>query len=492
MKNQITFSNVTAQINYFSSKTLHTESDIIYIKKDDCIRSGIHADIMNTCNYVMYNNNGKWYYAFIKKVKYVNEGLSLVYLETDPYQTWLFDFTIMDSFVVREHVTNDYIGEHLVEEGLETGEYKNKSVERCSALGELWYVVGYSDTVSKVFGGKYSNVYSGLRYKAFSSFFPDTLTDFIKSFDLNGQGTAITIIFTIPKLFLPADIVNGEDIAYNLAPQFTTYDVVMDRTNIDGYTPKNKKMFTYPYTFLYVSNNNGQSAIFRLEDFTDFGTSEGVVGSDRPRFYIGGNVAPSPKGFCVPWHYKGVEYNWDESLTIEGFPLCSWNNDVYANWVAQNSNSIWMNSAVSTGTAIAGLFTGNAPAVLTGVNGVMSQLGTVYQHSIQPDQARGSINNGSLNCATGQNTFFFYQKTIKREFAEKIDKFFDIFGYKVNTVKKPNTNTRPHWNYVQTIDINIKAGIPQTDLNRIKEMFNSGVTLWHSGDSVGDYSLNNH
>ena len=39
-------------------------------------------------------------------------------------------------------------------------------------------------------------------------------------------------------------------------------------STLDGYTPKNKKLLTFPYCFLLVSNNNGNSNVYHYEKFT--------------------------------------------------------------------------------------------------------------------------------------------------------------------------------------------------------------------------------
>ena len=66
-----------------------------------------------------------------------------------------------------------------------------------------------------------------------------------------------------------------------------------------------------------------------------------------------------------------------------------------------------------------------------------------------------------------------------------------MFGYKVNTLKVPETNSRESWNYVKTINISIAGNVPSNYMEQIKSMFNSGVTLWH-GDYIGDYGRSNN
>lgn len=85
----------------------------------------------------------------------------------------------------------------------------------------------------------------------------------------------------------------------------------------------------------------------------------------------------------------------------------------------------------------------------------------------------------------------FTRYSIKRQFAERIDKFFDMYGYLTNTLKIPNINNRPHWNYVKTIGANIIANIPELDLLKIRNLFDNGITLWHNTNTFLDYSQNN-
>ena len=66
-----------------------------------------------------------------------------------------------------------------------------------------------------------------------------------------------------------------------------------------------------------------------------------------------------------------------------------------------------------------------------------------------------------------------------------------MYGYLTNTVKTPNLNNRPNWNYVKTIGANILGNIPQYDLQAIKDIFDNGVTLWHNPSTFLDYSQNN-
>ena len=73
----------------------------------------------------------------------------------------------------------------------------------------------------------------------------------------------------------------------------------------------------------------------------------------------------------------------------------------------------------------------------------------------------------------------------------KIDKYFDFYGYKVNRFAIPNLESRPHWNYIQTIDCNIEGSFPDEHITKLKSIFNKGVTIWHAAAEVNNYELDN-
>lgn len=108
-----------------------------------------------------------------------------------------------------------------------------------------------------------------------------------------------------------------------------------------------------------------------------------------------------------------------------------------------------------------------------------------------PPQAEGNLNSGDVTTASNRNTFYFEVKSIKKEIAKIIDDYFSMYGYKTNSLKIPNITGRTNWNYVKTINCNIEGDIPQEDLQKIKDMFNQGVTLWHNPSTFLDYTQSN-
>ena len=101
-RNQLTFSNKTAQYNYFNGLA-HLEVDnFTYQRKDSIIRYPANIDSILTYNYVMYQNeaySNKWFYAFITRMEYVNDNMTYITIKTDVFQTWQFDMVWKKSFI---------------------------------------------------------------------------------------------------------------------------------------------------------------------------------------------------------------------------------------------------------------------------------------------------------------------------------------------------------------------------------------------------------
>lgn len=144
------------------------------------------------------------------------------------------------------------------------------------------------------------------------------------------------------------------------------------------------------------------------------------------------------------------------------------------------------------GEKIANKVAGTGINILGGSIGIKNKLAEVYAHSLSPYTAKGNTNGGDINTCSGRNGFSFYKMTIKQEYAKIIDDFFSMYGYKVNEVKIPNVTGRQNWNYVKTIDANILGDIPQEDMQKLKDIFNSGVTFWHNPNTFLDYSQSNN
>lgn len=494
--NTIYFVGSQAQAEFFSGKAKYTLSNYTYQRKERILRVGILADNLYDCNYLMFQNTAfgnKWFYAFITNVEYVNNEASNITFEIDVMQTWYFDYTVKPSFIEREHSASDNVGDNLIPDDLELGEYISDDFDGTALLGSYSIVVAatFDKNFDNVSGGTYSGIYSGLYYNVFTSY--SEVNDFIDEATEQNKASGIVSVF-----MMPANMV-GE-----VGQPVQTHDISKPKKisgQIDGYTPKNKKLYTYPYNFLYVTNLNGVSATFPYEYFSD---------GDNCEFGLAGDMSCNPQVVLYPKNYKGVPANYNEKMILDGFPQCSYNTDSFKAWLAQTGASQLVSFAGGAATVIggamkagvaAGAATGAAGAGALAIGGVplavvgggiviAGVLAGVFQHATLPPQAQNSMGNTAM-AAMRIKDFAFMHMHIRAEFAEIIDEYWDVYGYPTHRVKLPNIHTRPHWNYVKTVDVNIVGSVPSDDLAKIKAIYNKGVTFWRNGNEVGDYSLDN-
>ena len=509
-KHTLYFANKKAQHTYFQSKIVYNFTNVTYQRKDNKIRINKKYDDLYNCNYVMYQNtsySNKWFYAFITNIEYVSDGLSDIYIETDVMQTWAFDYIIKTSFIEREHVNNDTTGLHTIPEDLEHGEYICNSHVIDDAMdnimSKLMYVVSTtldlsssSPSSSNKFNQagvrKYNGITSGCVY--YPLFSASDISTVLNAVAEKGQIDGINGLFMAPKIFL-GSATGPEMPESNSATSYN--NTISKQTTLQGYSPRNKKLLCYPYNYLLVSNNNGNSNILNYEDFSGSCT-----------FTIDMAITPGCSIRMVPTNYKGVTRNDEYGINMGKLPICNYPVDMYTNWLTQNSINIGghlkttddINIGVSGanmlmgfgGSVASGNVGGAMSSVVNGLGNIANSMITKKQHELIPPEARGNLNCGDVITSSGKNNFHFYKMSIKQEYAKIIDSFFDVFGYKVNEVKIPNKNHRENYWYTKTIDINITGGIPMNDLQTIKNVYNNGITFWKNPANIKDYSVSNN
>lgn len=522
-QHQLTFANATAQLNYFNSKISYTCNDVTYIKKDNQIVVDYPIDTINTCNYLFYKNTGfttKYYYCFITNMEYVNENATRITFETDVYQSYMFDIEYKKSFIEREHVNDDTIGKNTTPEGLETGEFVvNEYQDFDNYANDIMIIAGVTRPPAEIWTNIssslpvkfYNGVYSGLYYIVFKTIVD--VTKFLMVMDGQGIADAVYDVFTVPKSILPT-ISSWDNIScdfklvwnditytgtfsfdYKMLPNssgaqaLSSANSITMNSTLNGYTPKNNKMFTGEFNYMYVTNNAGNDVKYNYEDFYN----------NAPIFDLMGAITPGCSIRLVPKNYKlynqGVAENYclnPYGLSGAKYPICSWTSDSYTNWITQQGVNILNDRLVNaTSVGIMGL-AGNIPIATLGViNGMKDELSLRLQRDFTPPQAKGNANTSDVTYAMGWNTIVLYKMSVRYEFAKRIDDYFSAYGYKVDEIKTPNVTGRTYWNYVKTIGCNLEGNIPQEYINKLKEMFNNGVTFWHDPTKFLDYSQNN-
>ena len=293
------------------------------------------------------------------------------------------------------------------------------------------------------------------------------------------EGTAISdpIIINIPQMF-----------RYKKAK------------NLAAYIPKNNKLFTFPYVKIEASANNGSKKEFAFENF-----APNYIG----HFYWRGTNIYTGAVTFYPFDYNNEYENYqDIGLTIDEFPNCIYNGNAFTRYWERNKERVMLSmfltsmsvipAAIATSTGAGAVA---ALPVIAGATIANTKLATdMMVLEKTPPETYGNVNTQNVQNAFKGQRFTLYSKTIWGEYAEIIDNYFTMYGYKINKLKIPNVKNanaalRPHWNYIKTTNCIIHPsagkGLPQTSENIISSIYNKGVTFWMNANEVGDYSLNN-
>ena len=348
--NQIDFATVTDQYNYFVSKAVHIYDKCKYQARTATIRVKGYVDTLQNCNYGYYTNsyNGttKTFYFWIVAKNFLARETTELTIQIDVFQTWLFDFNFTTSMVERKHVTNDTIGNNTIPEDFELGDYVTYVKRPITALqGDPCYLIGITDEAS-ISGAVFGKTYTGFALKYFKKEDYSQLNDYIQSFSEAGKADAIAFIFTYPDSLLnenrtpqltSGDIITSEFGYHSHLEEMSWNDLI---TNFsfrgDSYSPYNNKLYCYPFNFLTIKNSSGGNVVLKLELFNY---------TNAISFSVDGVLSQNPHITLTPNNYDGKEFAIDDSISMQDFPLCSWNNDNYANWYAQHVNTLTAQSA---------------------------------------------------------------------------------------------------------------------------------------------------
>lgn len=646
-----------------------------YQRKDGTVVVPGLYDDLRLYNYLIYQNGdtgnkSKWIYCFITSLGYLNDNATSISFETDVIQTWRFEIeqNFLESYIAYEHRPQYYDSGDGVHRPCINTQPENLEIGT-DLISDKQYLIDITNNVSfAVIGmtcdmsGKDSftnpqvGVPSQINYYILP-FNSDTGTDIftLKIGSASGQtvtisglsqilnairnneklvGKCVSIVVTnsIPGLVVESgqvvikrDCFSGEQqgdyqiLTYkakrmnymiendlNAFPKTRVYDI----PSFIGFT-QFTKLYTYPYSYLLISDNNGTSKAFKNELWQDMKNAQFIcVGSPN-----------SSKMNIVPLNYKvtrsselysnlinlenSFESQYETSLPIisdttalmlqssrnsmnvglsnirrsnetnsaiasaTGNALSaqtSLQNNLNLSVTARNTNlasnlndlqnkSNMINASISAigglSGGIASALTGNiggavgslvgaglgmgqtamqnqintkqtnlqnanalananaqasASTQSTAISNQLRQLTTQYQNQTNIQNAMDSYNarihdaqatadsivTGSNDLmrqiALDLNTFVLYVYRPTDEYKQKLEQIWNMRGYATNAIDYPNLKSKNSWNYIQTVKCNIKGtNIDPSDLEKIKRVFDNGITLWHN-KNVGDYT----
>ena len=441
------------------------------------------------CNYLAFQNlpwSEEWFFGFITRVEWMSDNSFKIFFEPDRFQNSFYGLELKPCFVEREHVDKsaDVVGVNLVPENLETGEYvDNAQDSKILNLGATQYCLSASadENGTNIVPVNIQGILSGLTYVRKTDY--TKLISAIQNYVNSGNGDAIVNVYQAPEACFQTD-----KTAYT--------NETIQPVKIDGYTPKNNKLFQYPYCYCLVNDGSGVQHTYNFE----FGENGSLT------FNVYGVQLNIPSVFIVPRKYKNVGGFSQFGFVLNNFPQCAWTNDSYQAFLAQSS-PLWdyavkQNSFSQIGNlanGLVGALTGNLG---TGLESIYSAASSTYllneninaqkeSHDLIPPTAKGNSSGSYVAAALFGSQIHMHVMSVTAQMAKNIDDYFTMYGYATHRIKVPNITGRSNWNFVKTVNCGLHGAGVLDDINFLQAMFNRGVTFWHT-DDVGNYGLENN
>lgn len=495
------FATKNAQHSYMSSKIVKSFTNQSYGRVNKgTFRLFCKADDVYQCNYLMFQNTAfgnKWFYAFINSIEYISNNTCEVRFTIDLFQTWFLDCTLGQCFVEREHVTDDSIGAHTLNEDVPTGEMITAIEEQLTEFSKQ-YTYGVEICISDTQLSGIDNQPTWFDKPVLSGIFQgskigttDNSGDLLKFLDnviSAGYQSTIIQVFTIPKIFAPS----GTDSRVQ-----TTRELPSLPIKFGNYTPVNNRLYSSPFVDYVVYAPTGDKMVLHPELFSDY---------EHRILTFSGNQSVTPQIMCIPTNYKITGgANKTEGYTLNygikgSFMYDAYQAEIASYGVGQIGGNIlkWTPRLLSSATGSAqsisplvgaeSLTFSNVSSALSGVSSVVGTVADVLKETHDTSELSGA-SGGSVLWSQQILDTFVQVRQVREEYARIADNYFSMFGYKVCRLKVPNIATRPSWNFVKCSTVTITGAIPADAEELITSVLKKGVTFWKT--SFGNYTANN-
>ncbi len=502
--NVMLFESRSAQVSYFQNNYVKHYTNVNIIRKDTAIYIKDDFGAYDTVNYVMYRNpelDSKWWFAFVTNSEYVAKNTTKLTIKTDVWQSYLFDRTLKNCFILRGTVGDDSFGKWLVQEPFDIPfAFDNKII---TSMDEdlwkpvwhisttAWWIVdsGTSSGYSVLYGGVSGDYNAATGSYSFKPLTPLEVTSFIGAFAELKLDNTIQGIYALPD-WVSSKCRYGESTGstYGL---ILSNDLIQTNFNFDldftklacGYIPENNKMLTSLGKKFKLYNYNGFMMSLLPENF-----SENVInGKSKP----GITLAMQPyQSFSYKLTTHGYLDFAQNCVTIpySGMLPCGYNSNVGI------TNALNTLNMFNTGfNAIANSATAMTPRQLTtvAVNAPTQLITSTVNAAIDKPNSIGNGESDNLSLVPKFSAIRLAESSPLYNECAFMDNYLTVYGYAINDNYNLNDwiHNRQIFDYVQTAkdgtSLSIKGNA--TDENKLKQIFINGVHIWHSMSSFGSF-----
>lgn len=527
------FANIDSQKAYFESITTKGIFHEYSFIRNEPNKIKLGRPVTETAyrwQYMSFRNTAygenRIFYAFITNIDYLNDNCIIITFEIDVLQTYMFDVQFNECFIERNCIPkpDDIAGYNVEPENYDLGDmtaddgvHPTVTANILQHISSPWCVLLFTTLDASAAlpdtweGGIIGGVYSGVNCYAFPT-------------DANGISQLNTWLQAAHALNLDDNLVSACLFPSKLLPdsmddvytETILYPFQLDTYN--NYTPRNKKLFTYPYVGIVVYDGSGRSKVYHPELFDNYPNEL------YAEFTLCAAISPSPQIALFPNNYAGslnkttqpsnipnklknVPVNLNAGFYMSDLPQVTL---PVASLIASLSSGITQNILHLPSQLMGGLFGAITGGKIGGALGVVTALkyddtsilgkNVNTEHHFYREAAGGLLASSAMSSAfeaaaqlgRGETNSFtqnlsvqfayrdFYIQTqsLRVRKVMKLDNYFDEYGYTINDVQVPDvrTNTREK-QYIKTLNCNVTGLCPASVLRVIEDIFNHGIKL---------------
>lgn len=362
----IDFDNIETQRTYFQSKVVEfiNVNEFSHVRKDESIKVGVNIDDLFGVNYLFFTNKDKTYYAYITDKKYISKSCTAITFKIDVLQSFMFDYTIEESFVEREHQDrwnkdNTPIF-NVIEENISYGNnYENKveeiSIKNVTTRGTkkdllFIYIFANKPLVSTTANERFTDCYIKTGHYLYFAICQDIQAE--ESDELvswaNTRDSSTIIEFASIQSILDDAILENEYINQIIISKIPLVDVDIyedDNGNIVVYPLSNFEAFKVTisgHDFAQVYGRNKEESFLKIKDF------EQLIEPISLDIDTIKNIKNEPKLYVYPYNFKKLYFGGNE-LEIKNEYLKNTKLYVYQSLSNEGTSLVFLKNYLTQG-----------------------------------------------------------------------------------------------------------------------------------------------
>ena len=386
-------------------------------------------------------------------------------------------------------------------------------------MGYYYYYIPYN----QLDYGKYLGVCSAIESLTYNPFLNDDNVTYLEAtYDKDRYGAINSGSCTVKRIMSCSEI----EMELSNSIELFNYDSVFDM-----------KLQLYPYTYYLITDYMNEPLLVKPQLVYNTDNKliikiETTAISGRYRLYVknnkndgGGKLEGITNNMTYQLPVSSTAYSQFYASSMSSFNT-NVSNSLIENdmTLRQNTNTATLNtkqSEFNAGlSAIASILSGNLTgAVSNGVSLIQQQekldnlLNNLNEQNKfkeseiissknakindllnTPNSIKTAGNDSVFNMMTNNRKIDVIKYTITPQYKKRINNYFKRYGYAFNDYAIPNIYSRQNFNFLKcSVCYLISETIPREHQEEIKQIFESGITLWHleNGTTPLNYSVSN-